>query len=80
QLGHYVLDIRSNHWTSSDVLNEILGMDESYPRTAEGWLEIVHPDSREEMAAYFQDYVLGKFNDFDKTYRIVNLSTREVRW
>jgi diguanylate cyclase (GGDEF)-like protein/PAS domain S-box-containing protein len=80
KLGHYVYDIKSDQWTSSDVLNGILGIDESYSRSAEGWLEIVHPDSRETMAAYLQKYVIGELNEFDKTYQIVNLTTKEEIW
>ena len=80
RLGHYVFDIKSNHWTSSDVLDEIFGLDETSSRTAESWLEIVHPDCREEMASYFNDYVLGRRKDFDHTYQVINLSTGDERW
>jgi diguanylate cyclase (GGDEF)-like protein/PAS domain S-box-containing protein len=80
RLGHYVYDIRTNQWTNSEVLNDIFGIDESYPRNAESWIEIVHPDSRETMAVYMQDHVIGGLNKFDKTYRIINLATQEERW
>jgi diguanylate cyclase (GGDEF)-like protein/PAS domain S-box-containing protein len=79
-LGHYVYDIRTNQWTNSEVLNDIFGIDESYHRNAESWIEIVHPNSRETMAVYMQDHVIGGLNKFDKTYRIINLTTREERW
>ena len=80
KLGHYVYDINSDKWVSSDVLKEIFGIDEFYPHTAVGWLELVHPDSREIMTDYFTDYVLGKHNEFDKTYKVTNFSTKETKW
>ena len=80
KLGHYVFDIRSDQWTSSDVLDDIFGIDETYSRSAEGWLEIIHPDFRETMAAYLQEHVIRELNEFDKTYQIVNLTTKEEIW
>lgn len=80
KLGHYVYDINSDKWVSSDLLKEIFGIDEFYPYTAAGWLELVHPDSREIMTDYFTDYVLGNHNEFDKTYKVTNFSSKETKW
>jgi diguanylate cyclase (GGDEF)-like protein/PAS domain S-box-containing protein len=79
-LGSYVLDIRSGVWTSSDVMNLVLGIDEEYGRTVEGWLALVHPDDQPTMAAHFTDEVIGQGKQFDKEYRIVRLTDRAVRW
>jgi diguanylate cyclase (GGDEF)-like protein/PAS domain S-box-containing protein len=80
RLGHYTYDIRLDRWTSSDVLNDIFGIDESHTRNAQGWLEVVHPELRETMADYLQNFVLQEHNEFDKEYRIVNLVTEQERW
>ncbi len=79
-LGSYLLNICTGVWTSSDVMNSVLGIDEEYIRTVGGWLALVHPDDRPMMTAHFQDEVLGQGKQFDKEYRIVRLADQAVRW
>jgi diguanylate cyclase (GGDEF)-like protein/PAS domain S-box-containing protein len=79
-LGSYSLDILSGVWTSSDILDEIFGIDRAYERTVGGWLDLIHPDDRLAMSAYFEDEVLGQGKPFDKEYRIVRLSDGVERW
>jgi PAS domain S-box-containing protein len=74
-LGSYVLDIREGIWRSSEVLDSIFGIDESYDRTAViGWANLLHPDDRADMAAYFADEVVGRGRPFDREYRIVRVA------
>ena len=79
-VGHYDLDVVTGFWTSSEMLDEIFGIDEDHPRTVEGWLSIVQADHRAEMVAYLQDFVLKQKNPFDKEYPIVRVSDGSVRW
>ncbi|MCK9410898.1 MAG: PAS domain S-box protein [Prolixibacteraceae bacterium] len=79
-IGSYKYDLISNSWTSSEVLNQIFGIDEKYLRTHEGWLDIVHPDDKEMMAQYFVEEVIAKHNSFNKEYRIIRKSDGEIRW
>lgn len=80
KIGSYVFDITNMIWSSSEVLDEIFGIDESYKRTLEGWNDLVHPEEKEEMLNYVKDYVIIKKNFFDKEYRIVNHKTGQVQW
>ncbi len=79
-LGSYMLDIPSGIWQSSEMLDRIFGIDESYPHSVQGWLELVHPEDRERMARYFQEEVLGKGQSFDQQYRILPANDRQERW
>ena len=79
QIGSYDLDISSGKWTCTNVLNEIFGIDDSYDKTVEGWVGIIHPDDKEEMLNYLQDIIAGKVN-FDKDYRIIRVSDKVERW
>ena len=78
--GHYVLDIATGLWTSSKTIDAALGIDGSYHRSIEGWLELVHPDWREEMKVYFINYVLKERQPFNKEYKILRQSDRTARW
>jgi len=79
-LGSYVLDIRTGVWTSSDLLDELFGIDESYATTVDGWTALIHPGDRAMMASYFANEVIGGKKTFDKEYRIVHQSDGTERW
>jgi diguanylate cyclase (GGDEF)-like protein/PAS domain S-box-containing protein len=79
-LGCYVLDVPTEVWTSSDVLDGIFGIDKEYDRTVAGWTALIHPDDRAMMAAYFAEEVLGEGKAFNKEYRIVRQTDQEERW
>ncbi len=80
QLGSYDLDIPSDQWASSPILDKIFGIDESFSRNVAGWVGLVHPEYRLEMENYFKTRVLGKGKNFDKEYTIVRQDDDEKRW
>ena len=80
RLGSYLLDIDSGAWTSSDVLDEIFGIDQKYERTVSGWSALLHPDDRAPMVAYFRDEVLGQRKPFDREYRVIRQTDGATRW
>jgi diguanylate cyclase (GGDEF)-like protein/PAS domain S-box-containing protein len=79
-LGSYVHDISAGRWTSSDVLDELFGIDAAFDRTTEAWAAIVHPDDRAMMLEYFTAEVVSKRQEFDKEYRILRISDQTERW
>ncbi len=79
-LGSYVLDIPSERWESSDVLDKLFGIDPAYERTVEGWAALIHPHDRAMMEDFFKNEVLDHGNIFDKEYRIVRAEDQAERW
>lgn len=79
-LGSYTLDLRTGIWRSSDILDQLFGINKSYNRSEEGWMAIVHPDERTKMDYYFKNEVLAKGQLFDQEYRIVRQNDKSVRW
>jgi signal transduction histidine kinase/CheY-like chemotaxis protein len=51
------------------VLDEIFGIGPDYPRTAAGWVGLVHPDDATSMADYLQALLAGG-SRFDRVYRL----------
>ncbi len=80
KLGHYVLDINKDCWTSSTELNRIFGIDDTYKKDIAGWLQIIHPDHLEKISKYYQNNVLTKHQKFDKEYIITNRKTGRKKW
>lgn len=79
-IGSYKVDLVSGIWCSSQVLDDIFGIDDTYPKTMEGWLALVHAEDREAMSFYLRDHVIARGNFFEREYRIVRGSDGEVRW
>ena len=80
QLGHYVYDVEADSWTSSEILDQVLGIGPGYVRDFTGWLDIVHSDDRERMSDYFFNEVVGGARPFDTEYRIKRIEDGAVRW
>jgi PAS domain S-box-containing protein len=79
-VGSYKFDLINDFWTSSEVMDQIFGIEKTYLRSIVGWLNIVHPDDREMMSRYFSEEIIEKRQPFNKEYRIIHLSDSEVRW
>lgn len=79
-IGSYKFDFATGFWNSSEVLDQIFGIDKSYSRSIQGWLDIAHPEDREMMDRYFSEEVISKRNPFNKEYRIIRKSDGEIRW
>ena len=79
-VGSYRFELQKNYWSSSEVLEQIFGIDKDYEHSLQGWLDLNHPDDRGTMDKYFSEEVLGKGLPFNKEYRIIRRSDGEVRW
>jgi two-component system, NtrC family, sensor kinase len=79
RIGSYVFDIPADHWSSSATLDDMFGIDASYPRKAADWLQIIHPEDRESMGLYLAD-LLARGSRFDHEYRVVNQKSGKPLW
>ena len=80
RIGSYDMDIPGNRWSSSEILEEIFGIDATVEKTAEFWDSLVHPEEREEMLHYFLQHVVAERNTFNKEYRIHRWNDNAERW
>ena len=79
-LGSYVLHFPSREWESSEVLDELFGIDASYPHTDEGWRALLHPDDRKRVVEHFEHDVLACLEPFDQEFRIIRYADKSERW
>ena len=80
RLGSYRLNVAAGVWVSSQGLDDVFGIDDTFVRDVAGWLGLVHPDDRETMSRYFTEEVIGRGRSFDHRYRIIRRHDGEVRW
>ena len=79
-VGSYVLDISSGLWKSSEVLDQIFGINEAYDRSIKGWEALLHPDYRIETSDYLLNKVIGNRINFDMEYLIIRQNDHAKRW
>jgi PAS domain S-box-containing protein len=79
RIGSYFLDFKTGYWRSSEVLDELFGIDTKYERSIEGWMNLIHPEHRGEMVEYPKHIINNKIA-FEKEYRIIRPSDGKERW
>jgi two-component system CheB/CheR fusion protein len=79
-IGSYKTNFSEGVWESSEVLEQIAGIDKNYPRTIQSWFDLIHPDDCEMMNRYLKEEVIAKHKSFNKEYRIIRKSDNAVRW
>jgi PAS domain S-box-containing protein len=79
RIGSFTLDFGSISLKSSPVLDEIIGIENSRPKNASEWLNIVAPEYRQELEAYTLQ-VIGGGKRFEKEFKIIRASNGEQRW
>lgn len=79
-LGSYVFDVTTDTWTSSDVLDILFGIDNTYPHTQDGWKALLHPDDRKAWGQYLVNDLIGEGRVFDKVLRITRHTDQSTRW
>ena len=79
-IGSYRSDFIVDTWKTSEVCDQIFGIDNTYPKCIQGWSALVHPDDVECMTRYVLEDVIGKNKPFNKEYRIIRQTDGEIRW
>ncbi len=78
--GSYKLNFNTGLWISTETLDRILGIDDSYVKNIEGWLNLVHLGDKEMINQYFQNEIITNHQPFYKEYRIIRKKDNEIRW
>ena len=80
RIGYYIFDIKANVWTCSEMLDDLFGIDKNYKHDFEGWLNLIHPEHREEMKLYLTNHILKEKKEFNKEYRVLRKNDNAVLW
>jgi PAS domain S-box-containing protein len=75
-----MLDVAKDTWTSSAELDRIFGLDIGSVKNIRLWSDLVSPEQRDEMTAYFTSQVIGQGLPFNKEYKIRRLNDNSERW
>jgi len=78
-VGTYCFNMKENKFETSEVLDDIFGVDSTFEKTIEGWVTFVREDKREEV---LQDFVIHSEtrSPIDNKYPIIRLNDKLERW
>jgi len=79
RLGQFAYDYNNDTWTSSGILDEILGIDDQYQKNQESWFSIVSSEERENIRNALKHSMLNKL-PFKDDFPIVRIQDGEHRW
>lgn len=78
-LGYYLTDLNSRQWTSSPMLDDIMGIDATYDHTVDGWSQLVYPEDRQQATAEFE-HAVQRQEPLHHQYRIVRPCDGKIIW
>ncbi|NDP21930.1 MAG: PAS domain S-box protein [Paludibacter sp.] len=79
-IGSYKTDFVKNSWESSEVLDQIFGIERNYFKDFNSFLDIIHPDDRMEIRLFMTDETLSKGIEFNHEFKIIRKNDEETRW
>ena len=79
-VGSFVFDVAQGVWSSSEVLNGLLGIDENFEHSLTQAMMLIHPQESYPLSEYFINHVLREGQAFDKVFRIIRYNDQDVRW
>ena len=79
RLGSYLIELPSESWIGSPMLERIFGIGPACEHTVRGWGELLHAADRQATLDYFHQ-VVAERGIFDRQYRIVRPSDGALRW
>lgn len=80
RIGSFALDLATDQWISSEVLDQIFGLEPQDQRSKASWSALVHPEDRAGMLDYLMHDVVEMRKPFDREYRVVRPIDGDTRW
>jgi PAS domain S-box-containing protein len=80
KIGSYIFYMKSQTWKSSEIFDEILGIDKNYIRDFVGWIELIHPEDRHEISKYYNGDLIKTRKRIETEYRIIRNDDGKERW
>ena len=79
QIGSYILDLAGDQpWTSTPIMDSILGIPPDYPKNDESWMNLIV--ERDAVRHHMEEQVLAQHRPFDREYHIVRPCDGQTRW
>ncbi len=79
-IGSYKFFHKEGYWISTEIFDEIFGLEPSLKRNDEEWIQRIHPEDRDDIVNDYKNTLFEKKLPFDREYRIIRKHTHETKW
>ena len=79
-LGTYSFDIASGLYSTSEIMDDIFGIDKTYDHSYQGWINLIHPEDRDRLNNFVQKDVLERGILGNIEFRIIRANDGATRW
>jgi len=79
-VGSYKYDLVTGSWESSEVFDQIFGIEKQYIKDKDSWKDLIYSEDRKIIERYIRNEVIGKRHNIDRELRISRKTDGETRW
>lgn len=79
-LGTFIFDTSSGLLKTSELMDELVGVDKTYNRSLQEWTALIHPEDRDMMIDFLRNELIAKKLEGEKEFRIVRKNDGKIRW
>ncbi len=79
-IGSFKISMLTELWETTEVLDDILGIDESYDRSYNSLMDLIHPDDKAFVWEYIRKALETGNQQLNLEYRIIRHSDHQLRW
>jgi PAS domain S-box-containing protein len=76
-LGAFIFDDRKDYFETTEICDDILGIDKNYKKDFQGWINLIHPEDYDEIQQVFDD---ASVKTISKEFRIIRPKDKKVIW
>ena len=80
RLGSWSLDVATQTFTTSSVMDGLFGIDQDHDHSVAGWAALLHPEDRDATVHHLLNDVLGRHQPLNTEFRIIRHDDKDVRW
>jgi len=79
-IGSFKYDIKTDKWTSSPVLLNLMEIDSNYPHNFKGWAQLMHPEDQKWVMEKISDPLVRENKRLDFICRVYTYKTNKIKW
>jgi PAS domain S-box-containing protein len=80
KIGSYTYNFKTQHFKTSEELDEVFGISHNMPKTLKSWLSLIHPDSISSVNNGIRGIYAGKLEAINQEYLIISPNTGKKKW
>ncbi len=79
-IGSFKISIHTELWETTEVLDQILGIDTTYNRSFKSFMNLVFTQDRDYLYQYLKNALETKQQQLNMEYRIIRFCDKKLRW